>query len=59
MMILLETIDVLKVSTSTRKYFHLATVAVYTAGVAVDPDFLCLSSHVAVCVLLLAEVCCH
>jgi len=44
-----------KVSTATRKYFHLATMAVYTCGVAVDPDFLCLSSHVAVCTLILAE----
>ena len=40
----------------TRKYFHLTTAAVYTYGVAVDPDFLCLSSYVAVCTLILVEV---
>ena len=43
-------------STVTRKYFHLTTAAVYTYGVAVDPDFLCLSSYVAVCTLILVEV---
>ena len=45
-----------QVSTVTRKYFHLTTAVVYTFGVAVDPDFLCLSSYVAVCVLILIEV---
>jgi dolichol kinase len=44
-----------KATTSVRKYFHLFTVVVYTFGVFVDPDFLFLSSIVAVCTLTLIE----
>ena len=46
-----------QVSTAARKYFHLATVAVYTFGyaAAADPDFLCLAAYVAVSALVLVE----
>ncbi len=44
-----------KASTRVRKYFHLLIVMVHTSGVLVDPEFLYLSSIVAISFFVLLE----